>query len=221
MAEKETNFWQKISAISGLIAAVIIPVVLAFVGNMYTQAIKEREIQGRYVELALDILKSPPDDKNQHVRSWALKVVDRYSGVPLDSDAKNELKTAPLLPPAPVVIFDNTNKEGVSNHPDKPTKFAISKPHIITFIRTYHWNNGKGSTPGKISLEHEDGTIYGPWIVTASSGHNDAPNVNWFTRPNVTIPPGVYTVIDSEPKTWSKNAKSGGGGFALVQGHPK
>jgi hypothetical protein len=220
MDEKVVNLWQKLSAISGLVAAVVIPVVLALVGNWYSQAIKEREIQGRYVELALSILKEPPDRNNQNIRNWALQVIDRYSGVPLDVRTKEELAAAPLLPPEPVVVFDNGNKEAVFNRPPNPTKFKTDRIYFITQIRTYHWNNGHGATPGKISLEHENGARYGPWEAGATAGHGGVLNVNWNVFPNITLPPGEYRIVDSEPETWSHNSASSGSGFAFVKGNP-
>jgi hypothetical protein len=34
----------------------------------------------------------------------------------------------------------------------------------------------------------------------------------------VTVPAGRYTVIDSDPGTWSQNADSGGEGHVIVHG---
>jgi hypothetical protein len=96
------------------------------------------------------------------------------------------------------VIFENANKEGVRNQPTAPTHFEIKQPHFITHIHTYHWNGGAGSPPGRISLQLADGKAFGPWEAGATSGHNNAPNVNWFVEPNLVIPVGKYTVVDSE-----------------------
>lgn len=41
--------WERISTTTSVL---LVPIVIAFVGNAYTQAVKEREIQGRFVELA-------------------------------------------------------------------------------------------------------------------------------------------------------------------------
>ena len=49
-----------INSNSGIIAAVIIPVVILLVAHVYTKAIREREIQGRLAELAIGILKEMP-----------------------------------------------------------------------------------------------------------------------------------------------------------------
>jgi hypothetical protein len=38
----------------------------------------------------------------------------------------------------------------------------------------------------------------------------------WIVRPNTTIPAGTYTVIDSDPGSWSENSISGGAGFSHI-----
>jgi hypothetical protein len=37
----------------------------------------------------------------------------------------------------------------------------------------------------------------------------------------VTLPPGAYTVIDSDPPTWAQNSESGGRGFIVVKGRAR
>lgn len=92
MADGTPSNWQQtLSALSAAAAAVLIPIVLAIVGNRYTVAIKEREIEGRFVELALNILKEEPTKENENVRKWAVQVVNNYSGVPLGAAAENDL----------------------------------------------------------------------------------------------------------------------------------
>ena len=56
-----------------------------------------------------------------------------------------------------MVIFKNTNIGGVYNGPTAPTQFTISRPYMITYLFTYHWNDAGGSTrPGTISLRRSD-----------------------------------------------------------------
>ena len=62
------------------------------------------------------------------------------------------------------------------------------------------------------------GKVYGPWTATGTSGSNNAKNVNWNVSPNVTLPLGFYTIVDSSQATWSQNAESKGCGFAKVWG---
>jgi hypothetical protein len=61
-------------------------------------AIKERELEGRFVELAVQILKEEPNTSAPPLREWATQVLDRYSGVPLGLEVKQALIKTILLP---------------------------------------------------------------------------------------------------------------------------
>ena len=120
-------------------------------------------------------------------------------------------------------IFDNWNICGVKNGPTKDTTFTIDAPSLITFIATYHWNDGKGALPGSkgITLKESSGKVFGPWSVTTSAGSGGKANVNWECHPGITLPAGTYTIIDPDPPTWSQNDASGNSGFGRVAGAPK
>ncbi len=74
-----------------VISALLVPVVLAIVGHWYTSAISEREVQAKFVELGVSILQTPPRDDSVNLRSWAVEVLNKYSGVPLDMATKKDL----------------------------------------------------------------------------------------------------------------------------------
>jgi hypothetical protein len=114
-------------------------------------------------------------------------------------------------------LFNNWNKAMVYNGPSGATYFYLSRLTTITRIITYHWNNGRGQTPGQISLMGQDGKGYGPWKATGTSG-SGAQNVNWVVNPNISLPAGLYLVNDSDPGTWSHNTGSFGCGFTNVSG---
>jgi len=120
---------------------------------------------------------------------------------------------------AAAVLFDNWNTGGVSNGPTAPTAFTLSQPAQITAVNSYHWNNGNGtSVPGTLALSGADGSTYGPWQATGSLGSGGVLNAVWTANPDVTIPAGTYTVVDSDPTTWSQDSQSGGAGFSQVKG---
>ena len=119
---------------------------------------------------------------------------------------------------ADTVLVDTWNTDAVLNGPKQPTRFTLNTPHLVTDIRSYHWNNGLGAPRGNISLRQDDGTMFGPWEVSTSDGSLDSHNVAWQCTPNVTIPAGTYTVIDSDPQTWSYNERSGSRGMTIVKG---
>jgi len=82
------------------IAIILIPIVVAWVSNTFASVIKQNEVQGQFVEIAIDILKETPEENNQkeNLRKWAIEIVNKYSGVPLDSAATKELTyNIPLL----------------------------------------------------------------------------------------------------------------------------
>src|SRR5262249_24801967 len=109
---------------------------------------------------------------------------------------------------SPQVLCDTMNIAGVQNAPRNAAQCLLERRTLLTYIRTYHWNNGRGAPPGSIGLRGQDGTLYGPWPVSAQAGQGGAPNVNWEVYPNAVVPPGIYTIVDSDPATWSHNAES-------------
>jgi hypothetical protein len=117
---------------------------------------------------------------------------------------------------AATLKYDNHNSKAVHNNGAPPT-FEIAEPTTVASIETYHWNNGTGSAnTGKISLKAEDGTVYGPWKTEGTEGQGGVPNAYWTASPTVKLPEGSYTVVDSDPGTWSQNAGSQGKGMVRV-----
>jgi hypothetical protein len=115
-------------------------------------------------------------------------------------------------------LLDTWNTGNVGNGPTGQDTFGINQPCLITSIINYHWNYGRGQAGGTIGLRAGNGQFYGPWQVRSTSGQGGAQNVTWTVNPNVLIPPGTYTVVDSNPATWSQNPQSGGRGFSRVIG---
>lgn len=115
-------------------------------------------------------------------------------------------------------IYTNHNISAVQNGATEDTKFTLTQPRTITYIENYHWNSAKGNTTtGTISLEAEDGTIYGPWETSGLPGQGGVPNAYWAAKPNIELPAGTYKVLDSDPDTWSQNSMSGGSGMVRVR----
>jgi len=117
------------------------------------------------------------------------------------------------------VIYKNYNIGGVQSNPSNPTTFTIDTPHYITNIQTYHYFNG-GALPGTLALQSNDETTYGPWKATGSSGQGNVANAYWDVYPNITIPAGTYTVLDSNNSTWSHNRESNYSGMTKIEGYP-
>ncbi len=91
--------WEKAKTFSSIAAALVLPIVLLIVGNQFSGAIKERELQGKFVELAVNILRGDPSEETRNLREWATQIINQYSGVPLSAQTKEDLiEKTPLLP---------------------------------------------------------------------------------------------------------------------------
>jgi hypothetical protein len=125
--------------------------------------------------------------------------------------------TEEVKPAAEEKICYVFNDKGVLNGPIVPTTFTTTKAYKITYFMTYHANDMKGALEGTVSLRSSDGKTYGPWKVNPTPGLEGKPTGYWIATPNVEIPAGTYTVIDSDHSTWSHNTFSGGRGFTEIR----
>ena len=118
------------------------------------------------------------------------------------------------------LIFERNTLGSVQNGPTSPTTFAVDREWTVTEIKTYHWNYGQGRAPGMIGLQDERGMVLGMWPASGLPGSGGVPDAYWTARPNLAIGPGDYTILDSDPATWSQNSDTGGEGVAWVYGVP-
>jgi tetratricopeptide (TPR) repeat protein len=172
-------------------------------------------------ELALDYVESNVERWAGHAPGFCLRGITLLAnGAPLAAGNGNQpvpvqKTTITSTGQAPAAgeqrIYYNGNNGGVMNSPSAATTFRTDQPWLVTYIMAYHYNGGRGQTPGTIGLRHQDGTMYGPWQVSGRPSQGSQTNLYWECRPNVVIKPGMYTVIDSHPLSWSWNSESGGG----------
>ncbi len=73
---------------------VLIPIILAIIGFFIQNAVKEREINTKYVEFALNIfnrnLSDNPTTEEVELRLWAIDTINHYSDIKLHEIFKNE-----------------------------------------------------------------------------------------------------------------------------------
>jgi hypothetical protein len=117
-------------------------------------------------------------------------------------------------------LYARGNIYAVENGAKRANVFSVSQPMLITYISTYHWNDGKGKPPGIIALQHADGTKYGGWNARGINGQGGVPNATWAVVPGVVLKPGQYTLLDSHPPSWSQNPGTGGQGMCEIKGLP-
>jgi hypothetical protein len=116
-------------------------------------------------------------------------------------------------------VFSIASIQGVFNDPTAPSVFTLTQTTHISSITDYHWNDGQGATPGTIGLRSADGKLYGPWPATGSNGQGGVPNAYWTATPDVSIPAGTYTVVDSDPASWAWAQDTSGQGMVTITGY--
>ena len=89
--EEKSNIWKKAQIIINVIGVIAIPIILIVVNNSITSAIKEREVQTKYVELAINILRDSPTPERIALRTWAFEVMTRFSPFQMDDNLKKQL----------------------------------------------------------------------------------------------------------------------------------
>ena len=84
--------WQKMRVVSTMLASILIPLVIALVSQSFAATLKQNEIGVRYIEMAVGILRAPPEPATNHVRTWAIDVINYHSEVPLSEEVLIELQ---------------------------------------------------------------------------------------------------------------------------------
>ena len=107
------DLWERAKALSAIVSAIVIPLVLLIVGNGFTRGIKERELQGKFVELSVQILREEPTKQDEGLREWATDVLNKYSGVPFTPATKKALIESTPLPFGPDQIGRASCRERV------------------------------------------------------------------------------------------------------------
>jgi GH24 family phage-related lysozyme (muramidase) len=97
-ADEIPVLWKKLEVLSKVLASVLIPVAIAFVGNATKSSIESRNVGLKYIELAVSILKEKPTPETENLRKWAIGTVNSYSTVPLTDAAQKELEKKQLTP---------------------------------------------------------------------------------------------------------------------------
>ncbi len=91
----------------------------------------------------------------------------------------------------------------------RQTTVSANQPFCIQCISTYHWNDGKGETPGEIWVECPGGISCGSWKAEGRS-INGVENAIWDCYPeDLVFEANVsYFIMDSSAETASLNEKN-------------
>lgn len=87
----EKDIWEKAKILSMVISFVLIPIAVVLIGNWYTTTLRIRELDVRYVEIAIKILMTEPRKETKAVRLWAIDIINGHSQVRISREARRQI----------------------------------------------------------------------------------------------------------------------------------
>jgi hypothetical protein len=96
--------------VTKILAAIAVPLVLAWVGTGVQDKIAERNLQRDYVQIAVSILSDSTRKTSAALKSWAVDLVNANAPVRLSDSARQELVTGAATLPATTVQPSNAGE---------------------------------------------------------------------------------------------------------------
>lgn len=118
------------------------------------------------------------------------------------------------------LLFTNFNSDPVINGPAEGAEIVLNnddRAALITKIRTYHWNDGKGAQSGSICIAEDDQDVQ-CWLAIGRSDGGKT-NIYWEALVEIVLNPGhIYHISVSNNSSWSYNEGSANQGFFELYG---
>ena len=147
---KKKDIWDKLKIIASSISLLIIPILLGIITYNIQSSLKQKDVQIRFVELAIKVLSEKPNDSSKDLRRWATDILDRYSGVAL-GPARDKLINQDSLP-------KSWEELGLPN-PNKPISMKIENPDEIVRAKDLCDLRCKNEVQGVYESPHDYRTI--------------------------------------------------------------
>jgi hypothetical protein len=82
------------------LGAILVPFAIAYVGQIYSEAIKDKEVQAKLIEIATNILRETPTKDSTNLRTWAVHIINHYSEIKLSTAVQKDLiENVPIYGP--------------------------------------------------------------------------------------------------------------------------
>jgi len=138
---QERDTLGKLQAIANIAAAIIVPILIAYVGWVLQFKQVESARSQEFVKMALNILADNSGNATDELKTWAIKIIDVESPVPLSRDLSLAIKNGDLpirkyiplpaqllVPPAPIPKFTGkTNGDLVEYISDLQLAYKLNK----------------------------------------------------------------------------------------------
>jgi hypothetical protein len=96
--------WKKAESISGIVAALLLPIALVVVGHLIQEPLRQSERSIKMLEIAAEILKENnknPDEVETGLRAWAIEVMEKHSGTQFPKPVKQAIESGRVQLPIP------------------------------------------------------------------------------------------------------------------------
>jgi hypothetical protein len=110
--------WKKAESISGIVAAVLLPIALVMVGHLIQEPLRQSERSIKMLEIAAEILRENnknPDEVETGLRSWAIEVMEKHSGTQFPKPVKQAIESGKAqlpIPTAPALSAETPSANG-------------------------------------------------------------------------------------------------------------
>lgn len=81
-----------------IFSALALPIVLAVLGYWFNDSLKSRELNVKYVEIAVNVLSQPPSEETKSLRQWAITLINQHAAVKIDDNLRDILVNDEALP---------------------------------------------------------------------------------------------------------------------------
>jgi hypothetical protein len=94
--DSRRSWWDRFVQIG--VAPLLSAILAALIASSYAKAAADRTGEVKLVELAVGLLREPPRSETEGVREWAIRVLNKYSGVPLAAATQASLTNCLTFP---------------------------------------------------------------------------------------------------------------------------
>jgi type IV secretory pathway VirB4 component len=145
---------QKFQYISTGISVLVIPIIVAYYGNLIQERMHDKQLEenktalkveeennknqlaNEYIKLAINILKDKPSENNKELRTWAVAVVNKYSDIKLSENTQKSLIEEIPLTFFEEILYKNTGTYTFKWNGDNKRGYELD----IEFLNNGSWN---------------------------------------------------------------------------------
>lgn len=180
----------RLQAWSTICAAVVVPLIIAFFGWQIQSNRSRNSLKKDYVGMAIQILATPDNKKNDALRTWAAKILERNSPIPFTPAVRNSFLQGKflILSPIPKNLLSSAMMQPPKQWKQLPRKGKVTNGDLL---KNYVENRGLFEQ-NAITLKYLQQTVRSIATSSTSAHTNGSPGSG--SSHQVTVPESSSTV---------------------------